>query len=114
MGNEQTNEWGVETVAESKFSLDKAAIEGRASEAGIEMTGEHWGVLKIIHQFLASEDDRSSVKDLTRALQEQFEEQGGKRHLYMLFPGGPIHQGCHLLGIEEPSDSTDLSFGSVH
>jgi tRNA 2-thiouridine synthesizing protein E len=116
MGNEEVNEWGVETVHEAKFELDEAAVRQRAAEEGIELTGEHLGVLKIIHQFLVAdtEDEQASVRELTRALQEQFEEQGGKRHLYELFPGGPIHQGCKLLGIEEPSGSLDLSFGSVH
>lgn len=114
MGNENINEWGVETASEPKFQLDQEAVERRAGEAGISLTGEHWGVLKIIYQFLASDDDQASVRELTRALQEQFEEQGGKRHLYELFPGGPIHQGCQILGIEEPGDSLDLSFGSVH
>jgi tRNA 2-thiouridine synthesizing protein E len=113
MSDENVNEWGVETASEQKFELDQAAAEERASGLGIELTGEHLGVLKIIHQFLAGEEP-ASVRELTRALQEQFEEQGGKKHLYELFPGGPIHQGCQILGIEEPGDSLDLSFGSVH
>lgn len=108
------NEWGVEKVEEPKFELDKEAVERRASEAGIELTGEHIGVLKIIYQFVADEGEEASGRELTRALEEQFEEQGGKKHLYELFPGGPIHQGCQILGIEEPGDSLDLSFGSVH
>jgi len=116
MANEEVNEWGVETVEEPRFELDESGVRQRAQEEGIDLTGEHMGVLKIIHQFLVAdtEDEQSSVRELTRALQEQFEEQGGKRHLYELFPGGPIHQGCKLLGIEEPAGSLDLSFGSVH
>lgn len=111
--NADINEWGVDNTKEPKPEIDKQGVESRAEEAGIELTAEHWGVLKIIFQFVAEEDD-SSGRELTQALQEQFEEQGGKKHLYELFPGGPIHQGCQLLGIEEPGDSLDLSFGSVH
>lgn len=120
MVKEETNEWGVEIIEEPKFHLDEDAVRARAKDMGLNLTGEHLGVLKIIHQFVVddrvsdNEEDQPSARDLTMALEEQFEEQGGKRHLYELFPGGPIHQGCKLLGIEEPAGSLDLSFGSVH
>jgi tRNA 2-thiouridine synthesizing protein E len=31
----------------------------------------------------------------------------------MLFPGGPLAQGCRLAGLEPPAGAFDPSYGSV-
>src|SRR5574341_927751 len=48
-----------------------------------------------------------------RALDEKFHRQGGIRRLYLLFPGGPVAQGCPLAGLKAPAGATDRGFGSV-
>jgi tRNA 2-thiouridine synthesizing protein E len=35
------------------------------------------------------------------------------RHLYMLFPGGPVAQGCRVAGLPVPAGAVDRGFGSV-
>jgi len=46
-------------------------------------------------------------------LGEKFHRQGGIRHLYQLFPGGPVAQGCRIAGLKAPAGATDKGFGSV-
>ena len=50
---------------------------------------------------------------LTKALEEQFQQQGGRKYLYHLFPKGPANQGCRIAGLNPPEGSADQSFGSV-
>jgi tRNA 2-thiouridine synthesizing protein E len=54
-----------------------------------------------------------NARELHDALEEKFHVKGGMRYLYVLFPGGPIAQGCRLAGLPTPTGAVDLSFGSV-
>jgi tRNA 2-thiouridine synthesizing protein E len=51
---------------------------------------------------------------MTRELEQDFAEAGGRRFLYTLFPGGPLAQGCKLAGLPLPQGTLNRSFGSVH
>ncbi len=81
----------------------------------LKLTGEHWEAIRALQSYFAQHDasSRFSTRDLHDALDEHFHTQGGLKHLYMLFPGGPIAQGCRLAGLKAPFSAMDLSFGSV-
>jgi tRNA 2-thiouridine synthesizing protein E len=51
---------------------------------------------------------------LTRDLERDFADAGGRRYLYQLFPRGPIAQACRLAGLPLPHGTISPSFGSVH
>lgn len=68
-----------------------------ARAEGLELTADHWEAVRALHD----------------ALDERFHSRGGIKALYLLFPGGPIAQGCRLAGLKAPYLSKDLSFGSV-
>lgn len=53
-----------------------------------------------------------SARQLMRAIEPDFAEDGGSRYLYRLFPHGPIAQGSRLAGVPAPPYSDDPSFGS--
>lgn len=55
-----------------------------------------------------------NARSLLRAMEEHFHREGGRRHLFELFPRGPISQGCRLAGLPEPSGNIDPSFGTRH
>lgn len=55
-----------------------------------------------------------NARTLLRAMEEHFRLEGGRRHLFELFPRGPISQGCRLAGLPEPSGNIDPSFGTRH
>ncbi|MEN8176928.1 MAG: TusE/DsrC/DsvC family sulfur relay protein, partial [Pseudomonadota bacterium] len=73
---------------------------------------EHWEMLRALQEYFAR-NDQPNVRELHDALDEKFHSRGGLKRLYVLFPGGPVAQGCRLAGLEAPAGATDSSFGSV-
>jgi tRNA 2-thiouridine synthesizing protein E len=86
-----------------------------ARDEGFEMTSEHWELVRALQSYYANHEDAARInqRDLHDALDERFHAQGGIKHLYEIFPGGPIAQGCRLAGLKAPFMATDRSFGSV-
>jgi tRNA 2-thiouridine synthesizing protein E len=86
-----------------------------AREEGLELTEEHWNVVRALQNYYAHHEDETiiNLRDLHDALDECFHQKGGLKHLYTLFPGGPIAQSCRLAGLKAPFIATDRSFGSV-
>ncbi len=84
-----------------------------AREEGIGMTEEHWEVIRLLRNHYRLYGNDMSGPRLLNALSEPFGMRGGKKHLYELFPGGPISQGCRIAGVPPPPYSADPSFGSI-
>jgi tRNA 2-thiouridine synthesizing protein E len=85
-----------------------------AKEEGLELTDDHWQVLRALQEYFARhQDTRLNLRELRDALHEKFHHQGGIRYLYQLFPGGPVAQGCRIAGLKAPAGTTDRGFGSV-
>lgn len=87
-----------------------------AADEGLELGEEHWQMMGALQEFFARHEAESlpiNLRELHDALDESFHAQGGIKHLYGLFPGGPIAQGCRLAGLEAPAIAVDPSFGSV-
>ena len=89
--------------------------EAIARAEGLALGDEHWEVVHCLHEYFARhEDDRSiNMRGLHDALDEHFHARGGLKALYLLFPGGPIAQGCRVAGLKAPYLATDNNFGSV-
>lgn len=86
----------------------------QAEQENITLTDGHWDVIRSIQSYCARhEGGHINTRELLDALEEKYYHLGGKKHLYRLFPGGPIAQGCRLAGIHPPAGSTDYGFGSV-
>ncbi len=90
------------------------ALKAARSE-GLQLTAAHWEAIRSLQNYYAHHDDETAInlRDLHDALDEHFHLQGGLKHLYTLFPGGPIAQGCRLAGLKAPFMANDSSFGSV-
>lgn len=84
-----------------------------AQQYGLELTDDHWQVVRAIQEYYARNEDSVNVRELLDALDEKFHSKGGKKYLYMLLPGGPVAQGCKLAGFQPPAGSVDKGFGSV-
>jgi tRNA 2-thiouridine synthesizing protein E len=83
-----------------------------AAKEGIALTEEHWAVIVSLRENFRKHGRSSSARELATQLEREFSNAGGRRHLYALFPGGPITQGCRIAGLPLPPYSTDPSFGS--
>ncbi len=115
----------------NKFILDQEAVETDplgnlidldewseglaeklATQEGIRMTDEHWEVVRFLRDNYRDHGEARSARKLLDALTERFAARGGKKGLYVLFPGGPISQGCKIAGLPLPEYSKDPSFGT--
>jgi len=91
-----------------------AAAADAARKDGLELGEEHWEAMRALHEYYVRHAATTvNLRELHDALDEKFHRQGGIRHLYMLFPGGPVAQGCRFAGLKAPAGAIDKSFGSV-
>jgi tRNA 2-thiouridine synthesizing protein E len=91
-----------------------AAAEDIARQEGVQITDEHWELVRGIQEFYARHEGAPiRLTELHDALEEKFHHKGGFKYLYELLPGGPIAQGCRLAGLPPPAGAIDRSFGSV-
>lgn len=82
-----------------------------AQTLGIDLDEEHWEVVQGLQDYFSTHEI-SNRRELRDALDEKFHHLGGIKHLYQLFPGGPVAQGCLIAGVEMPAGTIDQSFGS--
>ena len=91
-----------------------AAAVDTARDEGLEIGEEHWEALRALHAYYARHGGAAvNLRELHDALDEKFHRQGGIRHLYILFPAGPVAQGCRIAGLKVPAGAIDKGFGSV-
>lgn len=91
-------------------------IEGLdlAEHEGITLNDDHWEVINALQEYFSKHIYiQICAREVHDALDEKFHAQGGIKYLYMLFPGGPIAQGCRIAGLEPPPGSVSAGFGSV-
>jgi len=89
------------------------AIETARLE-GLTPGEEHWEAVRALQEYFARHEPTAiKLRELHDALDEKFHRQGGIRRLYLLFPGGPVAQGCRIAGLWAPAGATDKGFGSV-
>jgi tRNA 2-thiouridine synthesizing protein E len=85
-----------------------------ARREGLELKEEHLEALRALQEYYARHAMTGvNLRELHDALEEKFHRQGGIRRLYLLFPGGPVAQGCRIAGLKAPAGATDRGFGSV-
>lgn len=85
-----------------------------AHEEHIELTEQHMNILKYLRKYYDINGQGYNARTLLNVMEYEFGQWEGKKHLYRLFPKGPVAQGCKLAGIPLPPNCNDLSFGSVH
>jgi tRNA 2-thiouridine synthesizing protein E len=92
----------------------EAAGAEAARRERLEPGAEHWEAVRAPQEYYAKHEGPGvNMRELHDALDEKFHARGGIRHLYGLFPGGPIAQGCRIAGLKAPAGATDRGFGSV-
>jgi TusE/DsrC/DsvC family sulfur relay protein len=110
-------ETGDPTVAVREAEVASWTRDGAiaASKAeGLDLTDEHFAVLELLQQLYIERGVAPHARYLANILCDRFEQHGGSRYLYQLFPGGPVGQGSRLAGVPAPHDTKDLSFGSTY
>ena len=93
--------------------LGEAHVREMAGVEGIELTGEHLGVIEALRDYYLELGEAENGRDLEEMLDEIFDGHGGRKYLWRLFPGGPVTQGMRLAGLPLPPHSGDKGFGTV-
>jgi len=83
-----------------------------AGEMKIELTPRHWEVIHFLREFHLKHGRSLHARTLLQALEERFAKKGGRKYLYLLFPGGAVTQASRIAGLPVPKDSVDTSFGT--
>lgn len=92
----------------------QAAAAGAARVENLTLGEDHWEALRALQEYYARHGAGAvNLRELHDALDEKFHRHGGIKHLYMLFPGGPVAQGCRIAGLKAPAGAVDKGFGSV-
>ena len=86
----------------------------RAEAEGLVLDDDHWLVIFYLRQRYRDQGNEVSARVLLRDLEHKLFDHVDRRHLYELFPGGPIAQGSRIAGLPLPPGTLDPSFGSSH
>ncbi len=84
-----------------------------ARELKIELKPEHWEVVNFLRDFHRQYGQAAHARIVLQALEERFAKKGGRKYLYLLFPGGAVTQASKIAGLPVPKDSVDPSFGTA-
>jgi tRNA 2-thiouridine synthesizing protein E len=74
-----------------------------AAADGIELTEDHWLVLRLCREYFEQFEIEPPMRALVRLVRDQLgEDKGNSRYLYRLFPAGPGTQACRYAGLPRP------------
>lgn len=94
-------------------SWDYDVARQLAQKENIELNDDHWALLNFLRKNYLQHGLPKHSHELTQRLDNEFSQRGGIRHLYKLFPDGPVAQGSRIAGVPAPHNAEDESFGSV-
>ena len=92
---------------------DEETAKRLAQKEGIELKPEHLEVVRFLRRYYLENGLAEDGRQLSVALEGEFEERGGRRHLHQLFPQGPVAQGSRIAGLPVPPYTEDASFGTA-
>lgn len=74
-----------------------------AQQEGIELTEEHWVVVRFVREFYMEFNTSPAIRMLVKAMTQKYgEERGNSRYLYRLFTKGPAKQATKIAGLPKP------------
>ncbi len=82
--------------------------EGMAGEMakadGLELTQEHWDIIKFLRDYFTKYQIAPMIKILTKEIAKTMgKEKGNTKYLYHLYPAGPAKQACRYAGLPKPT-----------
>ena len=88
--------------------------DARARSLGLSMSEDHWDVVLFLRDYYRGRGNAADAREIMTAMEQEFADDGGRKWLYRLFPGGPIMQASQIAGIPLPPGTADPAFGNVH
>ncbi|MGX5201564.1 TusE/DsrC/DsvC family sulfur relay protein [Aliikangiella sp. IMCC44632] len=78
-----------------------------AKQELIELTNDHWQVIRYVRQFYLEFNTSPSIRPLVKYLSKLLPaEKTGSLYLQMLFPEGPAKQATKIAGLPKPARCT--------
>jgi len=75
-----------------------------AKDEGIELTEEHWEIIKFLRDYFQKYQIAPMIKILTKEIGKTMgKEKGNTKYLYQLYPAGPAKQACKYAGLPKPT-----------
>ena len=75
-----------------------------AESEGIDMSTNHWEVVKFLREYYEEYQIAPAVRVLTKAIGKKLgKDKGNSKYLYELFPYGPAKQACKIAGLPKPT-----------
>lgn len=75
-----------------------------AKEDGLDLSAEHWDVIKFLRSYFEKYQIAPMIKILTKELAKTYgKEKGNTKYLYELYPAGPAKQACRYAGLPKPT-----------
>lgn len=75
-----------------------------AATENIELTDNHWEVVKFVRQFYLEFNTSPAMRALVKAMANEFgPDKGNSRYLFKLFPKGPAKQATKIAGLPKPA-----------
>lgn len=79
-----------------------------AEREGLEISADHWEVIRFLRGFYFQYGITPMVKLLVKHMQDQDgDHRINEDYLYQLYPGGPSRQGSRIAGLPEPQGCID-------
>ncbi len=78
--------------------------EVMAKQDGIELTEEHWEIIRFLRSYFEKYQIAPMIKILTKEIAKTMgKEKGNTKYLYELYPAGPAKQACRYAGLPKPT-----------
>lgn len=86
---------------------DESIAETIAEIEGIQLTDDHWQVVRYVRQFYKDFNTSPSIRPLVKYLSQVLpEDKGNSLYLQILFPEGPAKQATKIAGLPKPARCT--------
>lgn len=117
--NAKESELTTHDIAERRLEMknqlwcrDKSVY--KALSENISLSDEHWEVIKYLRKNYLKQGTPRHARTLADDLNQRFRMNGGNKYLRLLFPDGPVTQGCRFANLHTPANATDVSFGTSY
>jgi tRNA 2-thiouridine synthesizing protein E len=80
------------------------ANDDRFTGAKIELTDEHWEIVRFLRKFYEEKGVAPPIRMLVKEVKKAMGPEKGKlEYIYKLFPSGPAKDACRVAGLPKPT-----------
>ena len=92
---------------EDRSVWNEDIAQAMADADGIELSDNHWEVLRLLQDYYSEYQIAPNVRVLTKQIGKRLgKDKGNSLYLYELFPRGPALQACRYAGLPRPTGCT--------